>query len=53
MSELGSGLDGRSTVALLKNPSLKWERPGLSTCEPDCHALHSERWGYNRYKDGS
>jgi len=51
-SEPGNGLDGPSIVPLLRNLSLKWERHALTTREPDCCALRSDRWGYSRCKDG-
>lgn len=47
------GLDGVSLVPLLKNPTLSWERPALTTSGCKNHALRSERWRYIRYEDGS
>ena len=45
-------LDGTSLVPLLKNPSLEWSRPALTTHGQANHALRSERWRYIRYADG-
>ena len=48
-----SGLDGQSLVPLLKNPSLPWERPALTSAGFKNHSLRTERWRYIRYADGS
>jgi arylsulfatase A-like enzyme len=48
-----NGLDGVSLVPLLKNPSLEWSRPALTTHGQSNHALRTERWRYIRYADGS
>jgi arylsulfatase A-like enzyme len=47
-----NSLDGTSLVPLLKNPSLEWNRPALTTHGQGNHALRSERWRYIRYADG-
>jgi arylsulfatase A-like enzyme len=47
-----ASLDGTSLVPLLKNPSLEWTRPALTTHGQGNHALRSERWRYIRYADG-
>jgi arylsulfatase A-like enzyme len=46
-----AALDGISLVPLLKNPSLEWTRPALTTHGQGNHALRSERWRYIRYAD--
>lgn len=45
-------LDGQSLAPLLKNPSLEWTRPALTTHGQGNHALRSERWRYIRYAEG-
>ena len=45
-------LDGKSLVPLLKNPSLQWSRPALTTHGQYNHSLRTERWRYIRYADG-
>jgi arylsulfatase A-like enzyme len=44
--------EGVSVVALLKDPSAKWDRPALTTHGKENHAVRSERWRYIRYADG-
>jgi len=46
------GLDGQSLVPLLRNPSLDWKRPALTTHGRGNHALRNERWRYIRYENG-
>jgi arylsulfatase A-like enzyme len=46
------GLDGRSLVPLLKDPSRQWQ-PALMTMGRGNHAVRSDRWRYIRYSDGS
>ncbi|MBU6173330.1 MAG: DUF4976 domain-containing protein, partial [Planctomycetes bacterium] len=46
-------LEGVSVVPLLKDPSLAWSRPALTTHGRANHALRTERWRYIRYADGS
>ena len=46
------GLDGVSLVPLLKNPSLEWSRPALTTHGQGNHSLRTERWRYIRYANG-
>ena len=48
-----SKLDGQSLAPLLKDPTLKWDRPALTTAGFNNHTLRSERWRYIRYADGS
>jgi arylsulfatase A-like enzyme len=48
-----AALDGTSLVPLLKNPSLEWTRPALTTHGQGNHSLRSERWRYIRYADGA
>jgi arylsulfatase A-like enzyme len=47
------GLEGRSLVALLKEPNHEWERPALTTHGRNNHSLRTERWRYIRYSDGT
>ena len=47
-----SGLEGNSIVALLKDPTAKWDHPSLTTWLRGNHAVRSERWRYIRYIDG-
>jgi hypothetical protein len=47
------GLDGRSLVPLLKDPSQSWDRPALTTHGRGNHALRTEQYRYIRYADGS
>ncbi len=47
-----AGLEGQSLVPLMKNPSMKWDRPALTTYLRGNHALRDERWRYIRYNDG-
>jgi arylsulfatase A-like enzyme len=46
-------LEGRSLVPLLKNPSINWDHPTLSTYGFKNHAVVGERYKYIRYSDGS
>jgi arylsulfatase A-like enzyme len=46
-------LVGTSFGPLLANPSMKWDRPSLTTHGRLNHALRSDRWRYIRYADGS
>lgn len=46
------GLEGQSLVPLLKQPSLPWDRPVLTTHGVGNHTLRSERYRYIRYADG-
>jgi arylsulfatase A-like enzyme len=45
-------LDGTSAVPLLKNPSMKWNRPAITSYGFQNHAVRMENWRYIRYKDG-
>ena len=47
-----SGLEGRSLMPLLRDPSLMWDAPVLTTYFRDNHSLRNERWRYTRYSDG-
>ena len=47
-----SGLEGRSLMPLLRDPSLEWDAPVLTTYFRDNHSLRNERWRYTRYADG-
>jgi len=46
------GLDGKSIVALLKDPTAKWDTPALTTHGRLNHAIRSERFRYIRYANG-
>ena len=46
-------LDGESLVDLLKNTSMNWDRPVLSTYGKGNHAVRSGKWRYIEYSDGS
>ena len=46
-------LDGKSLKELLINPSMKWNRPVLSTYGKGNHAVRSGKWRYIQYRDGS
>jgi arylsulfatase A-like enzyme len=45
--------DGKSVVALLKDPRAEWRQPALMTYGRGNHAVRSDRWRYIRYADGS
>jgi arylsulfatase A-like enzyme len=45
-------LEGRSLLPLLRNPSLDWNSPVLTTYFRNNHSLRNERWRYTRYEDG-
>jgi arylsulfatase A-like enzyme len=49
----GKNLEGQSLVPLLRNPAAAWQRPAVTTCFHQNHAVRSERWRYIRYADGS
>lgn len=48
-----AGLDGRSLVALLRDPKVSWPYPAIMTHGPGNHAVRDERWRYIRYADGT
>ena len=45
-------LDGKSLVPLLKNPTMDWDRPVLTTYGKGNHAVRSGMWRYIQYQDG-
>ena len=45
-------LEGRSLMPLLRDPSLDWNSPVLTTYFRNNHSLRNERWRYTRYEDG-
>lgn len=45
-------LDGNSLVPLLKNPTMDWDRPVLTTYGKGNHAVRSGKWRYIQYQDG-
>ena len=46
-------MEGRSLVALLRNPQTTWRWPAITTHNRNNHAVRSEHWRYIRYADGS
>lgn len=51
--EVPDYLEGRSLVPLLREPSMQWEFPTLSTYGFGNHAVVASRYKYIRYADGS
>jgi len=47
------GLDGRSLMPLLKNPSARWDHPAITTYLRGNHAVRDAHWRYIRYNDGT
>lgn len=47
------GLDGRSLVPLLKNPSVDWRWPAIIEYNHGQFAVRSQNWRYIRYQDGT
>ncbi len=45
--------EGVSMLPLLKDPTMKWDRPAITTHGRNNHAIRSERFRYIRYADGS
>lgn len=48
-----TGLDGRSLVPLLTDPSAPWDRPVVTTYQYGEYSVRDERWRYIRYIDGT
>jgi len=48
-----SKLEGNSIVPLIKKPSLKWDKPVLSSWLYKNFAVRSNEWRYIQYRDGS
>lgn len=46
------GLDGVSLMPLLRDPSVNWDRPALTTWGRGNHVLHADRFSYIRYAGG-
>ena len=46
-------LDGKSIVPVLKNPEVKWDRPGFTSYGEEYSSVRSERYRYIRYPDGT
>ena len=46
-------LEGNSLMPLLRDPSMEWDKPTLSTHGYENHAVVSSRYKYIRYADGS
>lgn len=47
------GLEGRSLMPLLKNPSASWDHPVITTYLRGNHAVRDAHWRYIRYHDGT
>ena len=47
------GLDGRSLLPLLRDPSAAWDRPAVTTWGRNNHAVRGDRYRYIRRSDGS
>ena len=47
------GLEARSIFPLLKNPTLEWNYPAITTYGRNNHSVRTERWHYIRYNDNS
>ncbi len=47
-----SHIEGRSILALLKDPKARWGEPALTTYGFKNHAVRSEDWRYIRYENG-
>jgi len=45
------GLEGMDITPLLKNPTLPWEHPSITTFGYGNHAVRTERWRYIQYND--
>jgi arylsulfatase A-like enzyme len=50
---VGKELHGVSLRPLLENPTIKWDRPAITTHGRNNHSVRTERWRYTRYEDGS
>ncbi len=48
-----AGLDGRSLMPLLKDPSAPWDHPAITTYLRGNHAVRDAHWRYIRYNDGT
>ena len=46
-------LDGKSIVPVLKDPKLKWDRPGFTSYGENYSSVRDERYRYIRYPDGT
>ncbi len=47
------GVESKSLVPLLENPTAPWDRPALTTHKRGNHSVRSEHWRYTRYSDGT
>ena len=45
--------EGRSITSVLKNPSIDWPYPSITTMGYGNHAIRSENWRYIQYEDGT
>ncbi|MFD2863188.1 sulfatase [Mucilaginibacter antarcticus] len=48
-----SRIDGRSIVPLLKDPSLTWKYPAVTTYKQGNQAIRNQQYRYIRYSDGT
>ena len=46
-------LEGSNLTPLLKNPKMQWEKPAITTCLRNNHAVRSQRYRYIHYADGT
>jgi len=46
-------IEAVSIYPLLKNPTIAWNHPSVSTWGKNNHAVRTERWRYIRYSDGT
>lgn len=47
------GLSGKSLIPLIKNPNTDWDEATVTTIAHGNHAIHTEKWSYIHYYDGS
>ena len=47
------GLEAEDITPLLKNPTLVWDHPSITTYGRNNHSVRTERWHYIRYNDHS
>ena len=45
-------IEANDITPLLKNPTLEWDHPSITTMGRGNHAIRTERWRYIRYNDG-
>ncbi|MBT3383453.1 MAG: sulfatase [Prolixibacteraceae bacterium] len=47
------GLSGKSLIPLIENPNADWDEATVTTIAHGNHAIHTEKWSYIHYYDGS